>query len=232
MSLKQIGESIWVQHFPFEVLGAPLGKTMTVMRLPEGELVIHSGAPLTKTDVRAVRALGEPTWLLEGSRMHDTFAGRLRQAFPEATYLLPPRFPLESQDLAPARRLKTAELPAAWRDEIEIVRVAGIPAIEEHVLWHRRSKTLVVSDLVFNLEWSPGQRMPWFLRWVSGIKSFPATSRLVKLATKDRDAARKSIERILEWEIARVVVGHGAVMETNARDLLKQTLNWLITDQV
>jgi hypothetical protein len=205
---------------------------MTVMRLPKGEWVIHSGAPLTKTDVGAVRALGEPAWLLEGSRMHDTFGGRLRQAFPETTYLLSPRFPLKSQDLAPARRLKTAELPAAGRDEIEIVRVAGIPAIEEHVLWHRRSKTLVVSDLVFNLGWPPEQRVPWFLRWVSGIKSIPATSRLVKLATKNRDAARKSIERILEWEIARVVVGHGAVMETNARDLLKRTLNWLITDQV
>ena len=227
MSLRQIGDSIWVRQFPFQVLGAPLGKTMTVMRLPTGDLIIHSGGPLEDDDVADVRRLGKPRWLMEGSRIHDTFALRLRKAFPEATYLVPPQFPLNLEDLAPAAYLNPANLPAEWVDEAEVVRIAGAPAVEEHVLWHRRSKTLVLADFVFNLELAPDQTMPWFLRWVSGIKSFPATSRLVKWATKDRPAAREAIERVLTWEIDRVVVGHGAIMEINAKDLLKKSLNWL-----
>ena len=227
MSLRQIGDSIWVRQFPFRVLGAPLGKTMTVVRLPGGELIIHSAGPLSDDDMAEVRRLGKPRWLMEGSRMHDTFASRLRSAFPEAIYLVPPRFPLKLADLAPAAYLTPTNLPAEWIDEVEVVRIAGTPAVEEHVLWHRRSKTLVMSDFVFNLELAPGQAMPWFLRWVSGIKSFPATSRLVKWATKDRSAAREAFERVMTWEIDRVVVGHGTIMEINAKDLLKKSLNWL-----
>ena len=44
-----------------------------------------------------IRALGQPRWLLEGSRMHDTFARSLRAVFPEAIYLLPPRFPFSAE---------------------------------------------------------------------------------------------------------------------------------------
>ena len=227
MSLRQIGDSIWVRQFPFQVLGAPLGKTMTVVRLPAGDLIIHSAGPLSDDDVAEVRRLGKPTWLMEGSRMHDTFASRLRSAFPEATYLVPPRFPLKLEVVAPGAYLDPKKLPVEWNDEVEVVRIAGTPAVEEHVLWHRRSKTLVLSDFVFNLELAPGQPMPWFLRWVSGIKSFPATSRLVKWATKDRLAARAAFERVMTWEIDRVVVGHGAIMELNAKNLLNKALKWL-----
>ena len=226
MSFTAIGDAIWVKHFPFKVLGSPLGKTTTVMRLPDGDLVIHSAAPMGAEDVTAIRALGTPRWLMEGSRMHDTFASTLRKAFPEATYLLPPRFPLTAEALAPAERLRAAALPEAWAGEIEIERVKGIPAVEEHVVWHRPSRTLILSDLVFNLALSADEKVPFFLRWVSGIKVFPATSRLVKLATKDRGAVAKSVERLLSWEIDRVVVGHGEIMADNAKDLLQETLSW------
>ena len=160
--------------------------------------------------------------------MHDTFAKRLREAFPEATYLLPPGFPLETAELAPAERLRPASLPEAWHGEIEIERVRGVSAVEEHALLHRVSSTLVLSDLVFNLALPSGGRIPFFLRWVSGIKAFPATSRLVKLAVRDKVAVAAAVKRILAWEFERVVVGHGQIMDANAKDLLKRTLSWAI----
>ena len=226
MSFEPRGDSIWVKHVPFSVLGAPLGKTTTVMRLKDGDLVIHSAAPLEAEDVAAVYELGRPRWLMEGSRMHDTFALSMRALFPEATYLLPPRFPLSVEALAPAEKLKAKALPESWRGEVEVERIGGVPAVEEHAVWHRPSGTVILSDLVFNLTLAPGERVPFFLRWVSGIKEFPATSRLVKLATKDKQAVARSIDRILAWDFERVVVGHGEIMAVNAKDLLKETLKW------
>lgn len=226
MSFKPLGDSIWVTHVPFKVLGAPLGKTTTVMRLKDGDLIIHSGAPLGAEDVAAVCELGRPRWLMEGSRMHDTFARSMRALFPEVTYLLPPRFPLSTEALAPAEKLKVNALPESWNGEIEVERIGGVPAVEEHAVWHRPSGTLILSDLVFNLALAPGARVPFFLRWISGIKAFPATSRLVKLATKDKQAAARSIDRVLAWDFERVVVGHGEIMAVNAKDLLKEALKW------
>jgi len=229
MSFTPLGESIWVKHFDFKLLGAPLGKTTTVIRLGR-DLLIHSAAPMTPPDVDAIKALGNPRWLMEGSRMHDTFASSLRGAFPEATYLLPPRFPLAAEIMAPVEKLRRKSLPGVWAGEIEVERIGGVPAVEEHAVWHRVSKTLILSDFVFNLGLPPGGRVPFFLRWVSGIKAFPATSRLVKLAVKDRGQLKKSVERILRWDIEQVVVGHGEIMTVNAKGLLKQTLNWALED--
>jgi hypothetical protein len=227
MSFKPIGDSIWVKHFPFRLLGAPFGKTTTVIRLENGDLIIHSAAPLASEDVAAVGELGRPRWLMEGSRMHETFAASMRTLFPEATYLLPPRFPLSFDHLAPAEKLRVKGLPESWRGEVEMERIGGVPAVEEHAVWHRSSRTLILSDFVFNMALDPGERVPFFLRWISGIKVFPATSRLVKFATKDKKAVAKSIDRILEWDIDQVVVGHGEIMTVNAKDLLKETLDWV-----
>ncbi len=56
--------------------------TVTLIRLRSGKLVIHSTAPFTPEDVAAIRALGEPGWLLDGILRHDTFANEGREAFP------------------------------------------------------------------------------------------------------------------------------------------------------
>lgn len=229
MSFTQLGDSIWVKHFDFKFLGAPMGKTTTVIRLGE-DLLVHSAAPMGSEDVEAIKALGNVRWLMEGSRMHDTFAASLRAGFPEAMYLVPPRFPLSAEVMAPSEKLRSKALPEAWTGEIEMERVLGVPALEEHAVWHRASKTLILSDFVFNIGLPPGRRVPFFFRWVSGIKAFPATSRLVKLAVKDRGQVKKSVERILAWDIEQIVVGHGEVMAVNAKDLLKQALNWALAD--
>ena len=230
MSFQPLGPSIWVQRFPFSVLGAPLGKTTTVIRLGTGELVIHSAAPMGPDAGAEIRALGQPRWLLEGSRMHDTFARSLRAVFPEAIYLLPPRFPFSAEALAPAEKLRAQSLPSAWADEIEIERIKGAPAVEEHVLWHRPSRTLILSYFVFNIALPAGAPVPFFLRWVSGIKAFPATSRLVKWAARDREAVKQSWDRIMAWDFERVVVGHGEIIAPNAKDLLQEALSLVWRD--
>ena len=40
--------------------------------------------------------------------------------------------------------------PAAWGDELKVLRLEGIPSMREHVVFHRSSRTLIVADLLFN----------------------------------------------------------------------------------
>jgi flavorubredoxin len=58
------------------------------------------------------------------------------------------------------------------------------------------------------------------------LKSFPGTSRLVKLCVKDRAAVRESLEEILSWDFERVVVSHGEIITENAKETLRQVLAW------
>ena len=223
-----IGQNIGVIQRRFKVLGSPLGKTTTAIRLAGGQVLVHSAGPLTKVDLQDIRNLGEVKWLMEGNRLHDTFARRLRASFPDADYGVPDGFPIPRDEIAPAFPL--SEIPEAWAEEVHVIPVEGMSRLQEHALVHRPSRTLVLADLVFNLAIPPGEKIPFFLRWVSGFRAFPGTSRLVKLCVQDRAAVSKSLARILAEDFDQIVLGHGEIIRDDAKTVLHELLSWGLKD--
>jgi hypothetical protein len=57
--MKQLAENVWVKNYPLALLGTDLGRTLTIIRLSSGRLVLHSMAPFSSTDLAEIRALGE-----------------------------------------------------------------------------------------------------------------------------------------------------------------------------
>lgn len=222
--MKEIGPDIAVIQRPFRVLGMPLGKTTTVIRLAAGGVLVHSAGPWQCEDVSAIRDWGKVWGLMEGSRIHDTFALEMRKVFPGVPYGLPAGFPIAAAELEPVERL--AGWDQRWGSEVRIRRIDGMPRLQEHALLHVPSRTLVLTDLVFNLKFPPGQSTPWALRWISGLKSFPGTSRLVKLCVKDREAVRKSMAAVMSWDFDQVVVSHGEIITEDAKTTLRRALAW------
>ena len=85
--MRQVAENIWEFAYPLSFLGIQGGRRATVLRLANGRLVVHSTAAFTPDDITAIRALGEPAWLLEATKAHDSFAAAGRVAFPDIPYL-------------------------------------------------------------------------------------------------------------------------------------------------
>jgi hypothetical protein len=63
--MQQLLENIWIKRYPLSVLGTDQGRTVTMIRLPSGKLIVHSMAPFTPADAAQIRALGQPAWLVE-----------------------------------------------------------------------------------------------------------------------------------------------------------------------
>jgi len=83
----------------------------------------------------------------------------------------------------------------------------------EVVLFHRPSRTLVLTDLCFNIHGSSSQVARLFFR-VNGIWQRFGPSRMIRhLAVSDRAALRRSLEHVLRWEFDRILPGHGEVIE-------------------
>ena len=220
--MQKIAENLWTLRYPLSLLGADVGRRVTVVRLWSGELVIHSTGPFSADDIVAINALGKPAWLVEATNVHDTFAREGSTAFPLARYFAPPGF--EKFSGIPTESLATP--PRDWGGELEVLPLGGVPRVHEHAFFHRPSRTLIVADVLFNVgsEMSAWTRL--LLRLVAGLKGGPGVSRIFrKLAIRDPAALRASLRKVLEWDFDRVIVAHGNVIETDGRRALTQALH-------
>ena len=91
-STQQIAPDVLLMTFPWRALGIDFRRTVTLLRLSDGRVVIHSTAKFTDEDIAAIRRFGEPAWLVDATLMHDTFAKEGRARLPGIPYLAPKGF--------------------------------------------------------------------------------------------------------------------------------------------
>jgi hypothetical protein len=210
---RQITDDVVVIAFPLRFFGIDFGRNVTLLRLSDGRVVVHSTAPFTEKDVAAIRAFGEPAWLIEATLLHDTFAKQGSAALTGLPYLAPGGF-TEISGVA-TQSLDTP--PLDWASEIQVLKLEGTRK-EEQVFFHVRSRTLVVADLFFSF---PAETRGWarfFARRIMGLPpSLFGVSRFFRMLINDKDAFERSIRRILEWDFEHVVVAHREPLETEAK---------------
>lgn len=217
--LMSVAAGVWTMTFPLKVLGVDIRRVVTVLELEGGKLLVHSTAPFGAAEVAAIRAVGEPVWLVDALLRHDTFAAEGRAAFPEARYLAPPGFEA-------GRGIATESLlapPQEWAREIDVLAVGGVPDFGEVVMFHRVSRTLVVGDLVVNFPDGEGlwSELMFKLGAVGGHTQ-PGVTKPLKHAIEDEAAFLRSLETILSWNFERIIVGHGEPVLTDAKSKLRR----------
>ena len=218
--MEQLAENVWVLRFPLRLFGMAIGRTVTIIRLASGRLVIHSTAPFTPAHVAAIRQLGEPAWLLDATLFHDSFTAEGSAAFPGVPYLAPEGFSKVSG-------VTTAPLtppPLEWAAELEVLELGGMPKVREHAVLHRPSRTLIVGDLLFNFGPGASGWTRFFARHVMRLKKFVGMSPFFRLMIRDRAAVLRSVEAMMTWDFDRVVVGHGEIIANNGKQRLQEVL--------
>ena len=96
--------------------------------------------------------------------------------------------------------------------------------MEEHAVYHRRSRTLIVADLLFNF----GPDAPLWTRLLMlgavGRKHDPGMARSMRMTVKDDAALRRSLAAVEAWDFDRIIVGHGEVVDTDGKRLFREAL--------
>jgi hypothetical protein len=225
--LEQLAEGLWVDTRPFRA--GPfleIGTRMTVVRLADGTLFLHSLVEIDAETRAALDALGPVRHLVAGNKLHHLYLAQAAQAFPEAAVWGAPGLPQKCRGVRFAGELGD-EAPPAWRADLDQLAVRGIPRMNEVVFLHRASRTLVVTDLCFNVRHSDSVATRLFMR-ANGAWGRFGPSRLLRSLVRDRPALRASLERILAWDFDRVVVTHGEVLERGGPDALRAGFAWLL----
>lgn len=216
--LRRLAPGLHVLEQPQRFLGLEVGARMTVLEL-DGGLLVHSPVAV---DPGVVASLGEVRWVLAPNLFHHLHLGPWLET--GAAGLAPPGLAKKREDLVFSELLTERGSPCG--EEVLVIPLQSFPFTEEVVLLHRPSKTLVVTDLVFNLS----AEMPWLTRtafWALG--GYPGCrTTVLEQALMERELARGELESILGLRFDRLVMAHGEVVESGGRDALARAFEWLL----
>jgi hypothetical protein len=215
--VKRIGEGIWAID---GMLKGTFPLRMAVLAGDDGRLTLWSPVKLERKVADAVGRLGTPARALAPNSFHHLYLGATQEYWPGIELLAAPGVAKKQ----PALTLRTLEPGTIHLDPaIETRLLPPMRKLDETVTLHRPSKTLIVADLVFNIHDVPSWQMGLMLRLGGTHKKF-AQSKLLRLLIKDKAEMRRAYEEILSWDFDRLVMSHGDIVETGAKDRLAKVL--------
>jgi hypothetical protein len=219
---------VWTYEEAFRFLGTPVGARMTIVRLNDGGLWVHSPLDVGEAVLRQIDALGPVRAIVAPAVGHFRRVNAFRRQFPEARLYVSPGL-AKRRFASPIDGVLGDTPPAEWAGEIDQVVMRGHWFMDEVDFLHRASRTLILTDLLISIH----ADSPWIgrviWRWM-GIHHRPGVPPEVRVAFRDRAAARRSIEAILAWEFDRVLISHGHPLETGGREALREAYRFLMPD--
>lgn len=222
--LRQLDKNLWVLDKPFQTMGIDLGGRMTVVKLAEGGLWVHSPVRLTPEEHKELSCLGPVKHIVAPNDAHHLFAAEFVRAYPQAQLHVAPGLQTKNRALG-AGTVLDESAPAAYRNDIKQHLVDGMPQLNETVFLHGR--TLIVTDLVFNIAEVKGLATKLFLKLDGALGGVRAT-RIVRFLIKDRRKFRASLEHILGWDFDRMIVTHGEVLNSGAAAALRGAYRFIL----
>lgn len=230
-TLKPVAQDVWiVDSGPISAFGLKLPVRMTVIRLSGGELVLHSPTVFTPGLARELDALGTVSHLIAPASAHWSFLAGWQRACPDAVTWAAPglrdRAPVRRSEVRLERDLGDAA-PEEWAQDIDQGVVRGI-GFTEVWFFHRPSRTLVLTDLIEDLE--PGK--------LSGLASAMMRASLATRGTTGihiratlwprRQDARNAVARMVALEPERVIFAHGRYFAERGNSQLQRAFAWLL----
>ncbi|HEX5067892.1 MAG TPA: DUF4336 domain-containing protein, partial [Myxococcota bacterium] len=90
LPLRQLAPDLWVADRPQSFYGLVVGTRMTVIRLDDGSLLLHSAVKLDPELRKELDALGPVRYVVAPNRVHHLYAGKVRDAYPDARLWIGP----------------------------------------------------------------------------------------------------------------------------------------------
>ncbi len=199
---------------------------MTVLPIEAGGVALVSPIPIDDELAAKIRALGPVRYLIAPNLLHHLYMGPASARWPDARVLAPAALRAKRPDLRIDAALEDG-LPPDLSRSVHAVRIEGAPSLDEHVFFHEATRTLVVTELAFNIT-RPEGLMAHVVLFLVGCHGRLAQSRAWRFFVKDRRAAARSARTVLGLGFETLVVAHGAVVQKDARERLEGALAWML----
>ena len=223
--LQKIDDTLWIAEDPLRIFGIALGRRMTVIGLPDGGLFLHSPWEMTADRKRRLLDLGPVRSIVAPGRFHDLYLDQALLEFPQAElHAIPSLFGRFTS--RPNTFPLSDSPPSSWGEAIEQHAFIAGPFHSETVFFHRKSRSLLLTDLCFRLEDRGG--MTRLAGGILGVYQKFSPTRDIRLWTLgERRLLRDSVERVLAWPFTRIIPAHGERIPENGRSAFEAAFRWV-----
>jgi hypothetical protein len=214
-----VDDTIWTLDRPVWFGGVRLRARTTVVRLEDGSLLLHSPAPPTEALAAQLGTLGPVRWLVVPNCFHHLGTPAAAAHFPAAQVVGPAS--ALGRNKALKLHMENYDQFAAQVPEVEPLPLLGVPFLDETVLYHRPTRTLLGADIVL----CAGAEDHWTWRWAARVTGCYQRVRVppdVRKKIPDKAAAARSIQAMLQRPAQRLIVGHADVIDEACHDRLAQ----------
>ncbi|MBW4542337.1 MAG: DUF4336 domain-containing protein [Myxacorys chilensis ATA2-1-KO14] len=225
--LRQLDTDIWVAEQPFRYFGLSVGTRMTVIRLANRTLAIISPIQMDDALTRQLDEIGTVSHIIAPNLYHYLFAANCKALYPKATFWAAPGLEFKKPDLAIDQTISKDgnrllnEVEYVVFDGFRTVGLTGFEALNECVFFHAESHSVILTDIAFHFD----ERFPlitqFATRVLGGYKTL-SPSLLERVATREKERVRRSVEKVLAWNFERVIMAHGSIIETGGKQRFRE----------
>lgn len=226
-TLKAVAPDIWIVDGSWiRFYGFPFPTRMTVVRLSNGDVWVHSPIGINDELGNQIALIGPVRYLVAPNWIHYAWLPDWQQQFRGALTFISPgvveRAANKGVKLHFDEQLGN-ESAAGWANEID-QRIADSGFHREVVFFHRASRTLILTDLIENFE---KQKMPWWTQpflAMGGVRA-PTGGMPRDMAAsfkRRRDHLSLLVREMIAWQPERIILAHGRWFDKDGTHALER----------
>jgi hypothetical protein len=215
-----IDDGLWILDRRLRMPGGLVLPTRTtIIQLRSRGLLIVSPPPVEVGGLEGIDHLGAVEETLAPNTFHHLHATAFHARYPDAKFRATPGLFARVGGLPRGEEL-TERAPASWTGDLVHEILGPVRGNSEVALFHRPSRTLVLTDVAFNMVEFPRRldRLAW--RLIGAPIGFGPSRTARRLLLRDRALASAFLARVLAWPFRRVLVAHGDALDVDAHAVL------------
>ncbi len=217
---EYVPNTIYIVEYEIRFGGMDLFSRMTIVRLNDGKLWLHSPCKLDALLKLEIDQLGEVAYIIAPGNFHHLYVCDLQADYPNAETFLCPGLERKRADLSFDWILGNRPDPR-WELDFEQVVIQGTCIINEVAFLHKPTRTLILVDLLENIgddyTHEAGLLLRFWWKAVFHMWNNPKPAPEYQLGWGDKEIVRKGLEKILSWDFERIIIAHGNLIEMDAK---------------
>lgn len=220
---EYIKDQIWIHEYPVRYAGINLFGRMTIIKLDNGELIIHDPCKIDELIKSEIDKIGEVKYIVAPGSYHHLFVTDFQKKYPNAETFLCPGLERKRPDIK-FEWILGNKADHRWEKDIDHVLIQGTKFIWEVAFFHKSSKTMILVDLLENIGDDYQHPASLLLRfwWKVIYKMWnnPKAAPEYQMGWGRKKIVKNGLNKLLGWEAERIILAHGELIENNVTNVL------------